>query len=239
MDEDDIRMSDGSGDGSFLEMVPALAAALGSGVGLIKGFGGSALAKLRQLRKFKPKTETEKELVALLKKELKYRQKADKQIRDFRMQKKPQDERVFIDTVPEMYRDYTETYPVKPPLKVALDEDRSLRKLNNYLDMMGETLDKNRVDKRYNADDAVFAEMHKIIRDYAKRLHKYPKGSLVPKIDNALLRKQVLDESSGRLAEFPSWIGTPPNDVPVLEGLENDIRRRTDPSFIEYFSNYD
>lgn len=239
MDEDDIRMANNGGDESFLEMIPALAAALGGGVGLFKGFRGSALAKLAKLRKLKPKTEMEKELVAELEKALKYRQKSDKQIRDFRLQKKPQDERVFIDTVPEMYRDYTETYPVKPPLKVALDEDRSLREFNDYLDKFGKTLDKNRVDKIYDADVAVFAEMDKIVREFAKRLSKYPKGSLVPKIDNALLRKQVLDESRGRLAGFPSWTGTPPNDVPVLEVLEHNIRSKTDPSFIEYFSNYD
>ena len=237
MDEDDIRMANSSGDESFLEMVPALAAALGGGVGLFRGFG-TAGAKLAKLRKLKPKTEMEKELVAELEKALKYRQKSDKQIRDFRLQKKPQDERVDVDIFPERYSSFAQTYPVKPPLKVALDEDRSLRKLNNYLDKFGKTLDKNRVDKRYNADDAVFAEMDKIVREFAKRLSKYPKGSLVPKIDNALLRKQVLDESRGRLAEFPSWIGRPSNDVPVLEALERDIRRETDPSYIEYISDW-
>ena len=67
MDEDDIRMSNDGGDESFLEMIPALAAALGSGVGLLKGFG-TAGAKLAKLRKLKPKTEMEKELVAELEK---------------------------------------------------------------------------------------------------------------------------------------------------------------------------
>ena len=237
MDEDDIRMANNGGDESFLEMIPALAAALVGGVGLFKGFRGSALAKLRQLRKLKPKTEMEKELVSELEKALKYRQKSDKQIRDFRMQKKPQDERVFIDTEPKMYLTRTETYPAKPPLKVALESDRDVGELKDRLASKGVTLDRRNWDK-YRASGGVDDDHYRNIRDYAKRLLKYPKDSLVPKIDNAVLRDQFLAERSGRLAEWPSYLWDP-EDIPAYERLEAAIRRRTDPSFIEYSRNYD
>ena len=198
MDEDDIRMSNDGGDESFLEMIPALAAALGSGVGLFRGFG-TAGAKLAKLRKLKPKTEMEKELVAELEKALKYRQKSDKQIRDLRS-----------------YSPFSMVRETKPPLNVALDEDKRIRALKDYYKRKG-----------YDPDEE-FDDIDRIsvIRDIAKRFSKYPKGSSVPRIDKDQIIKQFLDENKDKIHDYSY------GEQPVLKQLEREIRMKIDPSYI-------
>lgn len=86
MDDNDIRMANSDRDESFLEMVPALAAALG-GVGLFKGLGNAG-AKLARLGKLKPTTDLEKQLIAELKAALAGRQKIDDKLSTIRKQRK-------------------------------------------------------------------------------------------------------------------------------------------------------